>query len=54
MRRFGRLLNQAFVRLLKLSAFYREPKRRRVMFEGRFEAAVRRADGDLEDCDRGT
>ena len=54
MRRFGRLLNQAFVRLLKLSAFSREPKRRMVMFEDRFEAAVRRADGDPEGSDRGT
>lgn len=53
MRRFGRLLNRVFVRLLKLTAFYREPKRRMVMFEDRFEAAVRRADSDPQDGDRG-
>ena len=44
MRWVGRLLNRLFVRLVKLSAFYREPKRRMAVFEDRFEAAVRRAD----------
>ncbi len=42
MRWRGRLLNRVFVRLVKLSRFYREPKRRMVVFEDRFQAAVGR------------
>jgi ornithine lipid ester-linked acyl 2-hydroxylase len=44
----GRLLNNAFLRLLKLTFYYQEPKRRMQSLEDRFEAAVREADAALE------
>ncbi len=44
----GRLLNNGFLRLLKLTFYYREPKRRMQSLEDRFEAAVREADAALE------
>jgi beta-hydroxylase len=44
----GRLLNNAFLRLLKLTFFYREPLRRMQSLEDRFETAVRQADTALE------
>jgi hypothetical protein len=37
----GRLLNNGFLRLLKLTFYYREPLRRMQSLEDRFEAAVR-------------
>ena len=48
MRPLGRLLNNSFLRLLKLTSYYREPLRRMQTLEDRFEAAVRKADADLE------
>ena len=48
MRFWGRLLNGTFVNLLKLTAFYQEPKKNMVAFEERFEAAARRANENLE------
>ena len=48
MRFWGRLVNSTFVRLLKLTAYYQQPKRNMVNFEDRFEAATRRANDDLE------
>jgi beta-hydroxylase len=48
MRFWGRLLNGTFVRLLKLTAYYQEPKKNMVAFEDRFEAATRRANENLE------
>ena len=48
MRFWGRVLNASFVRLLKLTAYYQEPKRKMQSFEDRFEAATRRADKALE------
>jgi beta-hydroxylase len=48
MRPLGRLLNNSFLRLLKLTSYYREPLRRMQSLEDRFEAAVRQADADLE------
>jgi aspartyl/asparaginyl beta-hydroxylase (cupin superfamily) len=48
MRFWGRLLNASFVRLLKLTAYYQEPKKKMQSFEDRFEAATRRADQALE------
>ena len=48
MRPLGRLLNNGFLRLLKLTSYYREPLRRMQSLEDRFEAAVRKADADLE------
>lgn len=46
MRRFGRLINAVFVRLVKHSSFYREPETRMAAHERRFDAAVRAAAGD--------
>ena len=48
MRFWGRLVNTSFVRLLKLTAYYQEPKKNMVTFEDRFEAATRRANENLE------
>ena len=48
MRFWGRLVNYVFVQMLKLTAYYQEPKRNMVTFEDRFEAAVRRASENLE------
>ena len=48
MRPLGRLLNNSFLRLLKLTSFYREPMGRMHSLEDRFEAAVRQADAALE------
>jgi ornithine lipid ester-linked acyl 2-hydroxylase len=48
MRFWGRLVNSTFVRLLKLTAYYQEPKKNMVTFEERFEAATRRANENLE------
>ncbi|MGE4247359.1 MAG: aspartyl/asparaginyl beta-hydroxylase domain-containing protein [Parvibaculaceae bacterium] len=48
MRFWGRAINSTFLRLMKLTAFYQEPKRNMQTFEERFEAATRRADANLE------
>ncbi len=48
MRLWGRVLNKTFVRLLKFTAYYQEPKKNMVAFEDRFEAATRRANENLE------
>jgi ornithine lipid ester-linked acyl 2-hydroxylase len=48
MRPLGRLLNNSFLRLLKLTSYYRDPLRRMRSLEDRFETAVRQADADLE------
>jgi beta-hydroxylase len=48
MRFWGRVVNAAFLRLMKLTAFYQEPKRNLQTFEERFEAATRRAEQNLE------
>jgi ornithine lipid ester-linked acyl 2-hydroxylase len=48
MRLWGRVINNAFVRAMKLTAFYQEPKKNMVAFEDRFEAATRRANENLE------
>ena len=48
MRWSGRLLNAVFLRLLKFSAFYRDPMRRSRDFEKRFEEATRRANATVE------
>ena len=48
MRFWGRLLNKSFVSLLKLTAYYQEPKKNMQTMEERFEAATRRADQNLE------
>jgi len=48
MRFWGRVLNQTFLSIMKLTAYYQEPKRNLVDIEARFEAAVRRADDNME------
>lgn len=48
MRFWGRALNGIVLRLLKLTAFYQEPKKNMAAFEDRFEAATRRANDNLE------
>lgn len=48
MRFWGRLVNATFLQIMKLTAFYQEPKRNMQTFEQRFEAATRRADQNLE------
>jgi ornithine lipid ester-linked acyl 2-hydroxylase len=44
----GRLLNNSFLRLLKLTFYYREPLHRMQSLEDRFEAAVKQADAAVE------
>lgn len=44
----GRLLNRMFVSMLKLTAYYQEPRRKMQSFEDRFEAATHRANTNLE------
>ncbi len=48
MRLPGRLFSKAFVSLLKLTAFYKEPVKNMASFEDRFEAATKRANAALE------
>lgn len=48
MRFWGRILNKTFVNLLKLTAYYQEPKKNMQNFEDRFEAATRRANDTME------
>ena len=48
MRFWGRHINNLFVGLLKLSAYYQEPKSKMQSFEDRFEAATLRANTNLE------
>ncbi len=48
MRFWGRAINNSFLGLLKLTAYYQEPKRKMQSIEDRFEAATRRADANLE------
>jgi aspartyl/asparaginyl beta-hydroxylase (cupin superfamily) len=48
MRFWGRLVNRSFVRLLKFTAYFQEPKKKMATFEDRFEAATRRANENLE------
>jgi beta-hydroxylase len=45
MRPFGRLVNAAFLTLVKMTAYYKEPKKNMKRFEDRFQAAVLRAEG---------
>jgi beta-hydroxylase len=48
MRFWGRSLNGAFIKALKLSAYYQEPKKNMVNFEERFEAVAKRYNDNLE------
>ena len=48
MRLAGRLLNKTFIALLKFTAYYQEPKKAMRTYEDQFEAAVRRANENME------
>lgn len=48
MRWSGRLMNWIFLRLIKFTAFYRDPLRNIQDYEDRFEAATRRSDEVIE------
>ncbi|MGF7161739.1 beta-hydroxylase [Rhodoligotrophos appendicifer] len=45
---WGRAVNASFVKLLKLTAYYQEPRKKMQSLEDRFEAVTRRADANLE------
>jgi aspartyl/asparaginyl beta-hydroxylase (cupin superfamily) len=53
MRPLGRALHRMFVRLVKLSAYVKEPRARIGQFEDRFEAAVRQSQEMFEHGARG-
>jgi beta-hydroxylase len=48
MRVGGRLMNWVLMKLLRLTAFYQEPKKNLADYEARFEAAAKRASENLE------
>lgn len=48
MRFWGRTVSNTFIRLMKLTAFYQEPKKNMESFEARFEAATKRYNDNLE------
>ena len=48
MRWSGRLLNWVFLRLIRFSAFYKDPLRNTLKYEDRFESATRRSDEIIE------
>lgn len=54
MRLFGRIAAKTFINLLKLTAFYREPRKNIADFEDRFEAATKRANAALENMSEST
>ncbi len=45
---WGRLVNSTFLNLMKLTAYYQEPKKNLATFEDRFEAAARRNNENYE------
>jgi len=45
---WGRVLNNTIIKLIKQTAYFKEPKRRMKGYEDRFEAAVRATDDALE------
>lgn len=44
----GRFLNKAFLNIMKLTAFYQDPKKNLQTAEDRLEAAIRQADANME------
>jgi len=48
MRMGGRFMNWLLLKLMKLTAFYQEPKKNIADYEARFEAAAKRANENLE------
>lgn len=48
MKFWGRFLNTAFLQIMKLTAFYQDPKKNLQSAEDRLEAAIRQADANME------
>jgi len=48
MKWWGRLINNTFLQLMRLTAFYQEPKKNMAVYEDRFEAAIKRANANIE------
>ncbi len=48
MKFWGRFLNKAFLQIMKLTAFYQDPKKNLQTAEERLEAAIRQADANME------
>ena len=48
MKFWGRAVAGTFLRIMKLTAYYQEPKKNLIDWEDRFEAATRRADANME------
>lgn len=48
MRFWGRFVTKLFIRIMKLTAFYQEPKKNMMDFEARFEAVTKRYNDNLE------
>jgi beta-hydroxylase len=44
----GRLLNKMFLQIMKLTAFYQDPKKNLQTAEEKMEAAIRQADANME------
>jgi len=44
----GRILNKTFLNIMKLTAFYQDPKKNLQTAEERLEAAIRQADANME------
>jgi len=48
MKWWGRLINNSFLLLMRMTAFYQEPKKNMAIHEDRFEAAIKRANANME------
>jgi len=48
MKFWGRFLNKSFLQIMKLTAFYQDPKKNLQTAEDRLEAAIRQADANME------
>jgi len=48
MKWWGRLINNTFLMLMRMTAFYQEPKKNMTIHEDRFEAAMKRANANME------
>jgi len=48
MKWWGRLINNTFLMAMRMTAFYQEPKKNMAIHEDRFEAALKRANANME------
>lgn len=48
MKWWGRLINHSFLMLMRMTAYYQEPKKNMIAIEDRFEAAMKRANANME------